>query len=305
MFLRFAALTVLFSFFIYWFHIRMQPEDPARYQKLVDESVQLRTRRALEEEPAFQERLNVQKDIWTQNETHHFRIQSEGSHLKISQKRDKIEATEVLKKIHCAIPNGFRLLADTGIYTYPSHQFIAEENCRLLQNKNQIDGTRIHLDLIEETVLYENPRGKIALGLFDFTAQTLFWEKNGELLYLIDDVCIKQTEDMTFLAKKGTVYLEEFEPKLVVLEGNVRLISSRIQGKESYAMADRLTYDPSEKTLLFSADKRVLFWQDGLTMSATEVLVRENQTIEGYGNVHFTLDLEEQNCIDEFFKQYL
>lgn len=305
MFFRFLALAALFAILIYWFYVRIRPEDPANFEKLVQESFELRTRRALEQEPAHQKRQEVQKDIWTQNESRHFQIQSQGSDLTISQKKDKIEVIERLQNVRCHIQNEFTLTADEGIYTFPSHQFIAEKNCKLVQNQNWMNGERIQFDLIEETVSYENPQGHLASGPIDFSAKRLFWDKRANQLYLLDDVEICQPGAFTLLAYHGTVALEELKPTLIILEGNVRLISSRIQDKESFAVADTLTYNPVDKTLLFSAKKRVLFWQEGLTLSAFEVLIRQDQTVEGHGDVHFTFNLEEQNTIDEFFKQYL
>jgi lipopolysaccharide export system protein LptA len=304
MFLRFLALITLFAFAIYWFHIRKNPHDALAYENLIQESIDLRTRRALEEKPAHQKRQDVQKDIWTQNETRHFQIQSKDSDLTISQKKDKTEAFEALKDIRCNVQNEFILTADEGIYTYPSHQFIAQKNCSLIQNENQIDGTRIHLDLVQEIVTYENPKGRLASGPL-FTAKQLIWDKKANTLHLIDEVHIDQPDQFNLVANLGTVFLSELQPTLITLEGNVRLISSRIQDKESYAVADTLTYNPTEKTLLFSAANKVLFWQEGLSLSASEILIRQDQTIEGHGDVHFAFDLEEQNYIDELFKQYL
>lgn len=305
MFLRFLSLSLLFAFAIYWFYVRLGPEDAIAYENLIQESVDLRTRRALEERPAHQKRQDVQKDIWTQNETRHFQIQSKDSSLTISQKKEKLEAVEELKNIHCNVQNGFTLAADEGIYTYPSHQFIAQKNCHLVQDQNQIDGTRIHLDLIQEIVTYENPKGRLASGPLNFTAKTLIWDKKANKLHLIDEVHIDQPDHFNLVANLGTVDLDQLQPSLVTLEGNVRLISSRIQDKESYAVADTLIYNPVEKTLLFTANHRVLFWQEGLSLSAAEVLIRQNQTVEGHGDVHFAFDLDEQNYIDELFKQYL
>jgi len=304
-FFRFLLVALLFGCGIYWFHIRLCPEDAAAYEKLVQESLDLRTRRALEEKPAHQKRQDVQKDIWTQNETRHFQIQSQDSDLTISQKREKLEVFESLIDIQCSVENEFSLSADEGIYTYPSHQFIGQKNCRLIQNQNQIDGTRIHLDLIQEIVTYENPKGRLASGPLNFTAKKLIWDKKANQLHLIDEVHIAQPGQFFLVANLGTVDLDQLQPTLVTLDGNVRLISSRIQDKESYAVADTLTYNPTEKTLLFAAANRVLFWQDGLALSASEVLIRQDQTVEGHGDVHFSFDLDEQNYIDELFKQYL
>ncbi len=294
----FAALT-------YWFAIRPTPLDEAHYHKLAQESLELRTRHALEEHPASQVRYNVQKDIWIQDEMRHFQIQSEESKLtlSLSQDKDKLEAVEELKKICCSIENEFNLTADFGLYTYPTHQFIAEKNCHLTQNQNYIDGKRIHLDLIQETVIYDHPIGR--LNSIDFKAEKLFWDKKESKLYLNDLITIEQPGQFTILANRGILDLVELKPTLITLDGNVRLISSRIQDKESYAVADKLTYNPIDKTLLFSAQKKVLFWQEGLSLSASSVLIREDQTVEGHGDVHFAFDLEEQDYIEKLFKQYL
>jgi len=271
------------------------------YEQLIQESTELRTKHALAEKPALQKRQNVQKDIWSQNETRHFRIQSEQSELTIA----KTDAVEELKNIHCHFKDDFILSADEGIYSFPSHQFTAQKNCHLLQNANQIDGTLIHLDLNQEIVTYENPKGFIASGPLRFTAKKLVWHKKQGKLILTDDVTIEQPGQFTLKSNLGTLTLNEYEPTLLVLEGEVKLLSTVIQDKISNALADTLTYRPKEKSLLFSSAKKVLFWQDGLSLSASEVLIREDKTVEGHGDVHFSFNFEEQNYIDELFKNYL
>ena len=303
--LRFLAVMSLLSFAIYWFQIRVRPEDATNYETLTQESRALRKRRTLEETPAHQGRQNVQKDIWTQDETRHLQIRSQSSHLTISQKKDKMEVVEHLTDIQCIAQNEFILEAEEGFYHYPSHQLLARTNCRLIQDQNQIDGTQILFDLIEEKVTYENPTGTLALGPLTFTAKTLIWNKKTNQLHLMEDVHINQSDQWTLTSDLGTVELGPFKPSLLILEGNVRLISSQIQNKETYAVADTLTYDPIDKTLLFSAAHKVLLWQEGLSLSAPEIFIREDQTVEGRGDVHFTFDLDEQHYIDELFKQYL
>ena len=308
MFPHFLAVIALSACAVYWFHIQIRPEDIAAYDKLLQESTALRSRPALEGNPAHQKRRGVQKDIWAQEATHHFQIQSAYSELTLSQKNDKIEALEELKEIRCTTQDDFTLTAEEGFYTFPSHQLTAQKNCHLVQHQNQIDGTRIQLDLAQEIVTYDNPKGHFASGPLHFTADKLIWHKKEGKLYLLDPVTIEQPGQFTLFANRGTLTLDEWQPTLLFLEGNVRLISSRIQDKESYAIADTLTYDPTAKTLLFNAARKVLFWQEGLSLSASEVLIRQverDQTVEGHGDVQFTFDLEEQNYIDQLFKQYL
>jgi lipopolysaccharide export system protein LptA len=305
MFFRFLTLIALASTAIYWCFIRIDEKDPAEYTKLMRESFEMRTHNALEKEPAFQKRHGVQKDIWTENETRRYQIQSEHSDLSLLQKKDKTEATERLEKIICHLPGEITLTADEGIFQHPSEQFIAKKNCHLTQNENFIDGDEIHLDLAQEIVTYKHPKGRLSSGPLHFQAEDLLWNKKENKLYLTHQVTIEEPGEFILRGERGTLTLDQFEPKLLVLEGRVRLISSQVQNKESFAVAQSLTYNPIEKTLLFSSPRRVLFWQEGLTLSASEVLIRHDHTVEGRGDVHFTFDLEEQNFINEFFNNYL
>lgn len=276
MFIRIILLSFALCLGIYWFSIRLTPEDLNQYNQLMAESVELRTRRALEEEPAHQTRQQVAKEMWTKNETNKFTIHSEDSNLTIIQKKDKTELIEKLHNITLSTPE-LTLTADYGLYTFP----------------------------LQDTLTFENPKGHILSQDFHFTAKTLVWEKEKDLLHLIDDVIITQLDDLVLHAKKGNVELSKFQPTRVILKDDVQLISSRIQGKDSHAMADTLVYDPQNKTLVFSSQKRVLFWQEGLHISANEVVIHKDQTVQGLGDVHFSFDLEEQSHINKFFNRYL
>lgn len=273
-FLSAAALIALSSFAVYHFHLRMRPEDIQNYHKLIQESADLRARRALEAEPAHQVRRGVQKDIWTpesrSDQARHVQIQSAHSELTLFQKKGKLEAVEKLQQIHCSVAEDLTLTADEGTYTFPSHQFIAEKNCSVLQQQHRIDGSRIHFDLLQEIVTYDTPSGFIAP--FHFTADKLTWLKKEDQF---------------------------------LLEGNVRLMSTEFENKESYAVAEQLIYNLIDKTLLLTSNRRVLFWQEGLSLSASEVLIREDRSVEGRGDVHFTFDLDEQNSLEQLFGHFL
>ena len=306
MFFRFLALIGLSAFALYWFHLRTCPEDLISYETLALESAQLRTRRAFEETPAHQKRRGVQKDIWSQDRATHFQIRSDHSTLTLWQKKEKVEAVELLGKTHCSTNSGHILTADEGIYAFPSHQFILQKNCHLFQNGNEIAGSRIHFDLTHEVAIYEDPRGRLTPeDPLYFTSKQLIWHKKEGTLTLTRPVTLDRPDQFTLTANRGTLTLDKLEPNLLVLDGNVRLLSSRIQDKESHALADTLTYDPHEKTILLSSAKKVLFWHEGLSLSADEVLIRPDQTVEGRGDVHGSFDLEEQHSIDSFFDPYL
>lgn len=276
MFIRIILLSFTLCLGIYWFSIRVTPEDRIQYNKLMTESIELRTQRALEEQPAHQIRQQVEKEMWTKNETSKFTIHSEDSNLTIIQNKDKTELIEKLHNITLSTPE-LTLTADYGLYTFP----------------------------LQDTLSFENPKGHILSQDLHFTAKSLLWEKEKDVLHLIDDVKITQLDDLVLHAKQGIVELSKFQPTRVILQDDVQLISSRIQGKDGHAMAETLVYDPQNQTLVFSGQKRVLFWQEGLRISANELVIHKDQTVVGHGDVHFSFDLEEQNHINKFFNRYL
>ncbi len=104
-----------------------------------------------------------------------------------------------------------------------------------------------------------------------------------------------------------SAYVDAEKGQLIV-EGNVRLISSNFQGKETYAIAEKAYYSLTDRQLLLtgSSHRNVLFWQDGFCLTAPEVHIeRDLEKVQGIGDVHFTFDLEEQNYFEQIFSVYL
>ncbi len=126
-----AAGATFYSF------ARLDEIDLPKYQTLIRESVELRSKSALEREPAHQFRTEVQKDIWTLNNQQrlHSRLKSQGSDLTIRQIKGKIEASEQLKEVECCMQEEIEgenqqiryLFTPEGTYLFPSHRFAAEE----------------------------------------------------------------------------------------------------------------------------------------------------------------------------------
>ena len=137
----FSSLAVISSLsaISYLFFIQVRSTDAPHYRKLVQESVELRSRRALEKHPARQTREGVQKDIWAVdgNERLHFRLTSGYSELALRQKKDKVEAVEDLQQITgwiqeevdsaAQIQQVRTIAASDGTYYYPSHRFLANQ----------------------------------------------------------------------------------------------------------------------------------------------------------------------------------
>lgn len=106
---------------------------------------------------------------------------------------------------------------------------------------------------------------------------------------------------------------EILQPVSLSLKGNVCLFSRNTAEPFRCSIADRMSYSPTTKTLILSANPggKVLFWdeQQSVRMSAQEVHLTQNPTtqqtvIQGVGNVKFSLSTEENETLKKFFPQY-
>lgn len=305
MLLRFFIAAWAIGFAIYLFQIRKSPSDLKAYQTLVQESSERREKKVLEGQTAEQMRSGLVKEIWSEGRERYFRIESERSTIHLNQKKGAIEIEESLENIESWLPEGVSLKAKQGLYSYPSHQLQIQEIGKLEKDDHVIQGDRIDLDFEKQTLCFQNPRGSFQSGAFFFDAKRLIWVKGENLLHLEEEVRVQSFEKFSLLANEGSVQLDGFTPQKVYLRGQVRVIGAEIEGKPSYALADELHYDPVTKELLLCAEKRVLFWQEGLSLSAPKVLIHGKERVEGLGEVHFVFDLEEKNFIEKLLGQYL
>lgn len=106
---------------------------------------------------------------------------------------------------------------------------------------------------------------------------------------------------------------EALRPVSLSLKGNVCLFSRSSVEPFRCSIADRMSYSPTTKTLILSANpgQKVLFWdeQQSVRMSAQEVHLTQNPTtgqtvIQGVGTVKFSLSSEENETLKKFFPQY-
>lgn len=170
----FLTLIGISTYFIYAFHIRIQPEDAPVYTKMMEISHELRSKNALERHPIQQFREKVQKDIWTQNS--YYQIRSEQSELVVQQKKDKVESIEYLKNIDGIIEDKEELrtfTADSGICRIPTQEFTAQ-NCHLVFFK--MPDKTYNGAAIADTVTY-NPIAKTILLSTAAPKKVLFWQE--------------------------------------------------------------------------------------------------------------------------------
>lgn len=345
-------LILLCTASVCYLSIQIRPSDAPSYKKLIQESAELRSKKALERAPAHQVRKGVQKDIWTLsgNDRSHLQLNSEGSDLIIQQKKEKFEAIEHLQNLECSVDQGDHsphLKADRATYSISDFQFIeltdqveiSERSgpcarggsalyrkgkailypkvpnlrCSLSFKEDLIEAKRIEFDLEKEELFCDQPIGTLFQNPIYFSASSMTWRRPKNEIALEGTVQIEHLNEMKAEGSSALVtYQGEFQCTHFSLKGNVSLQSNRIDGKESFALADALSYNPTEKLFILSAEapKKVLFWQDDLRLSANEVRIRPDpntklDSIEGIGDVHFAFDLEEENAIHEFFRNLL
>ena len=133
-----TLLLLCYALGIFFFAVQVRSEDQKTYRTLLKESAALHSKRALEKEPAIQQRFEVQKDIWTLDgeERPHIRLISQDSTLTIRQRGKKFKANEKLHHITCWMQEKINrsdrtqqlryLQAGEGTYEFPSHQFLAQ-----------------------------------------------------------------------------------------------------------------------------------------------------------------------------------
>lgn len=147
--------------------------------------------------------------------------------------------------------------------------------CQLDQNENWIQAEKIIFDL----ALME----MVCLSAHGYTTE-------NALFFSADSIRLSLSK--------------EFQPTLLLLEGNVAL-RALYQNKKSFALADAVTYKMEQKELLLTAapTKKVLFWQDGLELSAPQLRITD--AIEGIGDIHFMLNTEQKKQLLEIFSRHL
>jgi hypothetical protein len=123
-----------------------------------------------------------------------------------------------------------------------------------------------------------------------------------------------QTDEITAYADKAHLEYAKVdgsvEPVALSLKGNIRLFSKEGKKPRRCALADRINYAPSTRTLILAADpgKKVLFFDEAksLRMSAQEVHITQDENthqevVKGVGAVQFTLTEDEHLRLKKIF----
>lgn len=210
----------------------------------------------------------------------------------------------------------------TATWNHPAHLLILEGDVSLI-DPTQLTLHSEHVELLHEnrdishiaatglttlhlqtTGLFTSPHFRCT-GRLDLDPLTGLVTADGPVRFTDEGVTVSgQSGQFTY----RNHLLEELH-----LDGNVRLVSTRIQNRPSYALAERLALFPEQNTLILTATppRRVLFWQekDQMCLSATELHIRRDpvthqDAIQGYGDVHFSFEPQERDAITQLFSQH-
>jgi hypothetical protein len=132
------SITLFFVvfFLLNFFHIK--PSDFKEYERMQQKKNKLSNNNSIKNHRSHQYRQNVQKDIYIVDDDQrmHFRIFSSNTNLFLNQK-EKIHIIETLNDLQCWMEDNSQkeiqhkqvkyFQAKTGSYTYPTHQFIANQ----------------------------------------------------------------------------------------------------------------------------------------------------------------------------------
>lgn len=250
-------------------------------------------------------------------------IQSTQAHCSLSSQKilsfNESQNIEFIDQVAISFGEGIKAFGGTAIYSqggltlYPE---LSKSHCSLTQNERTLYAKKMHFDFASQCIQCENIKTSFPMeeGIsLDIASHALVWEKAKQKIVLQTQVCIQQKDSFSCFSDRADLFLEEQNQlqKMEITE-NVRLISNQIQNKDGFAVADSIQFFPEDQTMILSAvpPKRVLFWQEGASLSAPEVriqkdLLTKEPFVQGKGDVHFTFTLEEQNIIDQFISKYL
>ena len=191
---------------------------------------------------------------------------------------------------------------------------VADEEVKVIQTDREISSIKTQG---KTTVNYLNTHKLTCFGTIDLNKTKLQGNLTSPLLngsVPSDQQISYQEEEITIFADTGymeyTIRDGQIEPIAMSLKGNVHLFSHDPSKPVSYGITDRITYSPTTRTFILSADpgKRVIFISDddGTRISAQEVHITQDpethkQTVKGIGNVHLALSSEEEALIQKIF----
>ena len=147
------------------------------------------------------------------------------------------------------VESGKATLIDPPVKGRNTGELILEENVKIHLREGKVDAKHARLYFEKEVLICDEPNGILSKNPIRFRADEMVWRRAENELVLNKNVHIEHLDEMRAEADTATLtYPEEFDFDELVLSGQVRLFSNKIEGKESFALADTLVYKPEKLT---------------------------------------------------------
>ncbi|MCI0382152.1 MAG: hypothetical protein L0207_03760 [Chlamydiae bacterium] len=269
--------------------------------------------------------LNEKKQI-------NVKIQSQLAEVDFAKNDSKLSLSEVraLEDVLIESDGGTSLSADSASYSYSfslNRPIVTAKGkddasyCHLTHLCDSIYAKKINWDLLSSKFFLHNVNGQLVSTIipsleqaaFSFQSDEMFWDQPSQKFELIGEVEIEEPTLGLIQCEKAQIECQtngenKLYPKLITLEGMVRITSLDPNQSPRCSISKRATYSPETETLILSGEKKnkVLLWDalEGLTLSATEISIQKEESaskgqIKGAGNVRFAFNSIEH----EFFKK--
>lgn len=160
----------------------------------------------------------------------------------ISTKEKTIKEIHFNKAVELTYDKEFYLTGDRASYQPLSFFILEGNNCHIIAQENNIDATKVIIDLKTHLIHFENPHGKTSINKsssFDFSSKTLIWDKDENNFTLENEVCFKQ-DSLQLTCDKLTL-----EKNIALATGKIHI---NLQDEYALDYLGKLTFDPQSKT---------------------------------------------------------
>jgi hypothetical protein len=189
-------------------------------------------------------------------------------------------------------------------------------HCQLVRGDDRIDAEEVRFDLLREELSCIHPIGRLhevgSEPLF-FSCDVLSWHIKQSSVALKTKVHIEQPGLFSLNADKALLFMQErWQCSNIDIEGTVQIASRLSTNAPWRAICDRAQYEFTSQTLTLSSKspRKVLFVRDGFCMSAPEIRLQKNpltgdERIDVDGNVHFAIETNDEDVMEELLSRYL
>jgi len=194
---------------------------------------------------------------------------------------------------------------------------VLNDNAILIYNPYKISSSKIEFfynnQKIEKIISYDNsnlysPIYKIFSKnpiTFNLLKNTIY--SKGDIYFFKDQIKIYAQKALI----KTKAIKNKLEIKKIELEKNVSFIKKKDEDDITLALSDKIKFNPFSNSIKLESykDNKVLFWQSkndfSLSAKKIKIFFKENEKIQGYGKVRFSLNPPEKILLQKTFEKFL